>query len=490
MDLRKLLDSELTHEMIASQLDVKFIDELKPKISRMKDIININDIRDNSVLLERFPEANDLLNDINTILSKRFKFNVKILLANTKGASTNIIMPGSFNVLYNNNDWINGLKKYYESKKNQTFKNLKDVNDFNKNIDDYYHQIYKNVLAMERELDKFNITIDNKNATITGLPKDFYMLFKIDFCFMLNNKGDNEFADNFIAILLHEIGHNYTGFEKSYYGVKNSVTLLEATRETLNSGIKDETQILRIINKKMGIGTNGTNGELLLNLRNKMLPSTEEMDILAQTQTEQQADQFVSRFGLGGALASSLVKDSAWIRYSNANIENKLSENILLFVIVYIMNTLIFSLQSGSAFVAIMAVNVIFTAGWFFIMGTYIYLFLRMYSKQANHFLKNKSPYELDYQRVLRLKQDAIRQLRLLDKKDDKILVNRLMDNIVILDERLSFINSIMEEAKKDIFKKWMMENQFDPKSNSILTMNNLVQDLMENNLHIKTKQL
>jgi hypothetical protein len=34
------------------------------------------------------------------------------------------------------------------------------------------------------------------------------------------------------------------------------------------------------------------------------------------------------------------------------------------------------------------------------------------------------------------------------------------------------------------------MENQFDPKSNSILTMNNLVQDLMENNLHIKTKQL
>ena len=71
MDLRKLLDSELTHEMIASQLDVKFIDELKPKISRMKDIININDIRDNSVLLERFPEANDLLNDINTILSKR-----------------------------------------------------------------------------------------------------------------------------------------------------------------------------------------------------------------------------------------------------------------------------------------------------------------------------------------------------------------------------------------------------------------------------------
>jgi hypothetical protein len=185
-----------------------------------------------------------------------------------------------------------------------------------------------------------------------------------------------------------------------------------------------------------------------------------------------------------------LVKNSAWVRYVNSNIENKLSENILLFVIVYITNILMFSLQSGSAFIAVLAVNTIFTAGWFIIMGTYIYLFLRMYSKQANHFLKNKSPYELDYQRVLRLKQDAIRQLRLLDKKDDKILVNRLMDNIVILDERLSFINSIMEEAKKDIFKKWMMENQFDPKSNSILTMNNLVQDLMENNLHIKTKQL
>ena len=193
MDLRKLLDSELTHVMIASQLDVKFIDELKPKISRMKDIININDIRDNSVLLERFPEANDLLNDINAILSIRFKFNVKIVLANTRGASTNIIMPGSFNVLYGNNDWTSSLKKYFESKKNQTFKNLKDVNDFNKNIDDYYHQIYKNVLAMERELDKFNITIDNKNATITGLPKDFYMLFKIDFCFMLNTYGNNDF---------------------------------------------------------------------------------------------------------------------------------------------------------------------------------------------------------------------------------------------------------------------------------------------------------
>jgi hypothetical protein len=483
MDLRKLLDSELTHEMIASQLDVKFIDELKPKISRMKDIININDIRDNSVLLERFPEANDLLNDINTILSKRFKFNVKILLANTKGASTNIIMPGSFNVLYNNNDWINGLKKYYESKKNQTFKNLKDVNDFNKNIDDYYHQIYKNVLAMERELDKFNITIDNKNATITGLPKDFYMLFKIDFCFMLNTYGNNDFADNFIAILLHEIGHNYTGFEKAYYGVKNSITLLEATRETLNSGIKDETQILRVINKKMGIGTNGTKGELLLNLRNKMLPSTEEMDLLAQTQSEQQADQFVSRFGLGGTLASSLVKNSAWIRYSNPDMDQKLADDVL---IVNILSIGSFILVGSFTALGAIAVGVtVFMSGLLWLHST-----LKSYEGKANNFFKNKSPYELDYQRVLRLKQDAIRQLRLLDKKDDKILVNRLMDNIVILDERLSFINSIMEEAKKDIFKKWMMENQFDPKSNSILTMNNLVQDLMENNLHIKTKQL
>ena len=370
------------------------------------------------------------------------------------------------------------LNNFYDS-----FKNLKDVNDFNKNIDDYYHQIYKNVLAMERELDKFNITIDNKNATITGLPKDFYMLFKIDFCFMLNTYGNNDFADNFIAILLHEIGHNYTGFEKAYYGVKNSITLLEATRETLNSGIKDETQILRVINKKMGIGTNGTKGELLLNLRNKMLPSTEEMDLLAQTQSEQQADQFVSRFGLGGTLASSLVKNSAWIRYSNPEMDQKLADDVL---IVNILSIGSFILVGSFTALGAIAVGVtVFMSGLLWLHST-----LKSYEGKANNFFKNKSPYELDYQRVLRLKQDAIRQLRLLDKKDDKILVNRLMDNIVILDERLSFINSIMEEAKKDIFKKWMMENQFDPKSNSILTMNNLVQDLMENNLHIKTKQL
>ena len=336
---------------------------------------------------------------------------------------------------------------------------------------------------MERELDKFNITIDNKNATITGLPKDFYMLFKIDFCFMLNTYGNNDFADNFIAILLHEIGHNYTGFEKAYYGVKNSITLLEATRETLNSGIKDETQILRVINKKMGIGTNGTKGELLLNLRNKMLPSTEEMDLLAQTQSEQQADQFVSRFGLGGTLASSLVKNSAWIRYSNPEMDQKLADDVL---IVNILSIGSFILVGSFTALGAIAVGVtVFMSGLLWLHST-----LKSYEGKANNFFKNKSPYELDYQRVLRLKQDAIRQLRLLDKKDDKILVNRLMDNIVILDERLSFINSIMEEAKKDIFKKWMMENQFDPKSNSILTMNNLLQDLMENNLHIKTKQL
>ena len=125
--------------------------------------------------------------------------------------------------------------------------------------------------------------------------------------------------------------------------------------------------------------------------------------------------------------------------------------------------------------------------GW----GLIIIGILTAYLRKANNYFKKESIYELNQFRLLRLKQDNIRQLRLLDKKADKELVKKIMTNIEEIDARIKYILSTSEALKKNSYlRKVLIESQIDKDTKSLLDMNDLVYDLMENDLHVKYRKI
>lgn len=468
----------LTCEMIMPQTDTKFLTELRVLISDLANTVNSKDYRNTSVLIEENPGVHEKITKISEVLSKRFNFNISLTLEPSMGACTTVTVPGSLSIL-SNSDWMVSLKEYFDKKKGMIYKDIKTISDFKRNVDDYYNQLYKNVKAFDKILDNFNISIDLKNATISGLPKDYWLLMRADFCYLLNRKGNNLSPDELIAILLHEIGHNFTTFEKLYFNIRNSAVILDAIRDTANNGVKDIPSILKIVSKKMGNNPNKNSMELLVDLRRTTIGSLPGE--VVQYNNEQQADQFVTRFGLGAPLATGLTKYGAWVRITNATLVDKIETAVTTGIILSLL--VIPTIMVPAAFVA--ATVLLATTVGMYISNQLTNLTNNIQAKQSD------VAYEMDYTRTLRIKQDLIRQIRILDKVKDKLLIKQILESVEIIDEKLVFIENLIEKVKNNSWiERYIMARQFSDKQKSLIEMNDLVQELMENELHLKLLKL
>ena len=468
----------LTCEMIMPQTDTKFLTELRVLISDLANTVNSKDYRNTSVLIEENPGVHEKIIKISEVLSKRFNFNISLTLEPSMSACTTVTVPGSLSIL-SNSDWMVSLKEYFDKKKGMIYKDIKTMSDFKRNVDDYYNQLYKNVKAFDKILDNFNISIDLKNATISGLPKDYWLLMRADFCYLLNRKGNNLSPDELIAILLHEIGHNITTFEKLYFNIRNSAVILDAIRDTANNGVKDIPSILKIVSKKMGNNPNKNSMELLVDLRRTTIGSLPGE--VVQYNNEQQADQFVTRFGLGAPLATGLTKYGAWVRMTNATLVDKIETAVTTGIILSLL--VIPTIMVPAAFVA--ATVLLATTVGMYISNQLTNLTNNIQAKQSD------VAYEMDYTRTLRIKQDLIRQVRILDKVKDKLLIKQILESVEIIDEKLVFIENLIEKVKNNSWiERYIMARQFSDKQKSLIEMNDLVQELMENELHLKLLKL
>ena len=468
----------LTCEMIMPQTDTKFLTELRVLISDLANTVNSKDYRNTSVLIEENPGVHEKITKISEVLSKRFNFNISLTLEPSMSACTTVTVPGSLSIL-SNSDWMVSLKEYFDKKKGMIYKDIKTMSDFKRNVDDYYNQLYKNVKAFDKILDNFNISIDLKNATISGLPKDYWLLMRADFCYLLNRKGNNLSPDELIAILLHEIGHNFTTFEKLYFNIRNSAVILDAIRDTANNGVKDIPSILKIVSKKMGNNPNKNSMELLVDLRRTTIGSLPGE--VVQYNNEQQADQFVTRFGLGAPLATGLTKYGAWVRITNATLVDKIETAVSTGIVLSLL--VIPTIMVPAAFVA--ATVLLATTVGMYISNQLTNLTNNIQAKQSD------VAYEMDYTRTLRIKQDLIRQVRILDKVKDKLLIKQILESVEIIDEKLVFIENLIEKVKNNSWiERYIMARQFSDKQKSLIEMNDLVQELMENELHLKLLKL
>ena len=460
------LGNTLTHEMIHTQTDTTFLKEVEDRLTGIKNFVIQEDVRNIKYLLDN-KNIVKYLEEINEILTKRFGFEINIINRVGGGLSTLPVYPPQYNVL--NGDSINFLKhlsSFFNGKDmlDKVFKKAKDVKDKDMDYNDVYNNVYKSYKSLKEHLERNKVIIDLKNAKIHNLPKEYNVFIFVDICYVLHNKGQNRTPQDLMAGILHEIGHTYTAFEKSIYSVYNTMVLLDTIRETNNNNNKDVVNILEITSQKLGFKSD-KKGDTILALTaiqdalSGYVFTDDKSRQNARISSEQQADQFTSRFGYGKHFIEGL--DSYGYAYFRANgtLEQDYEENKPGIIVLFILLL------------------------YFFPIGIPILIMMVLGNKSEVQFYnKFEKKYDGEIRRILRIKQDAIRQIRLLDGKSiEKEMIKRLEDTIVFADFKIEMLSN---PNNRNFLNKFFDKYQYDSTTKKVVNMLEISESLMENDLH------
>lgn len=471
--LKSIIDSGmLTYEMIHTQSDRVFIPLVLKELEYIKTSIINSDTRNGKVLVDA-KDIQKSITKLSEILSDRFGFQINVIDKMHGNISTTPIYPPAFNVLNGSaTNFIASLTEYFSSK-DLKYLNAKNIFSFDKNVDDVYNNIYKSYKTLKEHLIKNNVVVDNKNAKIYNLPKDYNVFINIDFTFLLNTRGLNLTPEMLLGTILHEVGHVYTSFEKSILSVYNTVVLLDTIKESINNKNEDPINIIKITMGKISGEKNLFKDRDTISALIAMKSSLDGYNFAddkfyqnSRISAEQQADQFVSRFGYAKELTEALVKLGINERM-RVESDSMSPVGILLFFILFIL-----FVPAGAVLLVLIT-----------------YLAVISDKSTLQDFNKYDKLYDTGVRRLLRIKQDSIRQMRLLSKDIDKDLFKRLEDTILVVDANIKILTN---SENKTFLNKYFDKHQYDSKTKKVVNMLEITEELMENDLHylnLKLKQ-
>lgn len=455
------LGNTLTHEMIHTQTDIVFTKELEKELTYIKNEVNKEDIRSSKNFFKNV-EASKALKNISNILSKRFGFSINFIYEEGCGLCTIPVYPSEYNIVTDIAKYYNGENRY--KNKNETIMSPKDIKDFTESSDHVYQNIYKAFDSLNKKLKNENVVIDLKNAKIHNLPSEYNIFIIADIAYALHEKGLKWKPEELVAGILHEVGHSFTLFEKSIYTVKNTILLLDTVKEQLNSKNNNTDDIINITYKKMtnktSTGNSITTMAAMTDLLNGYSFVDDKFEQNSRISAEQQADQFASRFGYGKELVNLVAS-------FGDNYRVKTSLEVLL--------------EGGNigALIIFIAAAVINPVGTFFItLGLF---FMEIFGLRSYNQLWKQ--YDTDLRRYLRIKQDAIRQLRLYNKKDviNQAMYKRLEETILLVTTKIEIMSN---PNNRNFLNKFIDKFESDSKTKKVVNMLEISESLMENDLH------
>jgi len=451
--------SVLTTEAIHTQDDVVFVDKMLSVLDAMRSYVVANNIVDN------FKPTNDvefikIVTNLNHILTNRFGVKINLLASSNSVLSTNTIFPPEYNVL------LGDASVYYQwlSKKYKDAKVEKGaIHDTEKEQEKMYNKIYNSFKSLKSKMETSNVFVDLKNAKIYNAPENMFIFINYMPGMLFSEKIglDNR---EILSAILHEVGHNITSIYNSFKHITNTTVVLDAMHETINvrngsplDGIKlsyknltgKELKSKTVINAAValksvysGVGVNGDDN---------LVSTSTDAEILA--------DQFAARFLLGDALVSGLLKLGSHSR-PNTQVESfmlYIHENALLTVMISI---------------AVWPVAVM--------MPFYIFGLLVNSVSDLKQYNKTGRVYPDFTKRMLRIKQDSVRQIRLLkDNPSNKATIDKLVEVVDSIN-----INLDMFKDNKSLTTKIVESFQYSKDDENLLAFNDTIINLMENDLH------
>lgn len=467
-------NERVAQEMIASQLNDPVVGELELAFKNVFDTYLEKGYSASSQFFKD-KDCNRLFNTIDTIVFKRFGLKIKHIANDDGNYGIFVTPPINFNILNKN---IENTYEYVEAEYGSgSYRPADKIETFERDGAAVIHHWYESMKAINKQLEISGIKIDLNKAKITGLPDDYILFVLCNLDFLISKKLT---PLEMVAVLLHEIGHAFTHIENSYRTITNTTILIETIKENMLDKNKSLKETMVIAYEKIL----ETSSPDLKNKDEKVIILTFASDFIrdcvgfnsaghGETDSEQLADQFSGRFGLGTELAASLAK----INYTDSDI---LMMYIKQFTIMSILAALYTYL---STFALAMAVSAFFAT--FIIMAISVIIAMLIASVLTHGNTSGGQTYDDIKQRIVRIRNELVRRLR--GNHLDTNIISAIIKQLDMTDD----VIRKMPEDKGNVFDKII--RSFSTKAKHMIeikTIEQLLENTMANDLYVSSAKL
>lgn len=455
---------QISKETIAPQPNDYIVGKLEELITNLYKAIDSG---------EQVGTRANLINEISSSLTKRFGVPIKVLDSNNKELCTFPVMfKDHHTFLYEATvgELSDDIKSIYGSAKRGD-KNIKDMTMINtsnladtkaltnKLLENY--KIAENLKAFE------NITIDVNKAYIKGIDKDVLAPMLIDFEWVHTECKITPIET--VAVMMHEMGHIFTWIEYNRKMVKNTTVLLETLKEDIAKKGKTpkeayENAYYKITKQKINTNNETEAGIELYKVTNPYMDSGTNK--YSFTDSEQQADQFAGRFGLGKELATALPR-----------LVKGYNKDFIRGVAIQCSLTIVAVLLAGLSALSIISAGI----SMFLIWSIYSNVF------RTPTPINGEQTYDDMIQRMNRLKTEMIRTIRIYNKELCPDYVNYLIKNIEATDRIIKELPSPMVPLNH---KLWSVLSSKFATGADMRLIEQLIEDTQENMLYVAAYKL
>lgn len=480
----------ISNEMIAYQKNDYVVTALTEQFTKLVDAMRQLNLTKN-IDIFRAKETANILKTIDGIVLERFGIHIRHIPIKDSGYCVFVTFPKTYSVLSRDTaDTYEQVLSLLRNYNGNMYNHVETVDDIKINedtdIDSYYLQIYKNFANNIDKMDKYlrshKVKIDLQNAKIYNLPTDIGLTVGADFNILVNKALLS--PKELTAVFLHEIGHAFTHIEYLYRSTHNTSVLLDTLIDTIRNKNKPVKESLLLAYKAADDSVD------LDKLKDKdtLSVSIAVFDAFVKKNTwigdtryssidsEQLADNFSGRFGLGPELATAL--DKCIQNYVKLARISYLGYSVLTIVITgaLLAFLLVTGLGSILSFIAIPALIA-------FLNCLYIVYHIIFGINYGGITFENT--YDDDRQRFARIKYEMIRILRSNDLPKDVIETNiAAIENIDRIMEKSPKPNAgVIDFIYRNLFSKGRRLAEFRD-------IEQLTEKLMENDLHVAGNKL
>lgn len=459
----------ISTEVIDTQIEDKAIDKINIHFENIIRLIDFYRIKSGLACFKN-ENIKKEYEAIDKILYERFKLKFKHVFGSTAYAILPLKLDKASALQEDAKEAVDALRKYSEMcNKDPKCKIYKDT-DTIYNSDNIPQALsilkktYSNIKSLEKTLGGKGLKVDFEKATITGFNQEEPIFIMCDPFLLFNyiNLSPKEAT----AILLHEIGHAFTFISTGYREVKQTTLLVESFINTVSK--EDRLKSFNMYLKKnynKELKGDSYDATVIVDLVKDKLLDPNINNVLAYSDSEQQADQFVARFGLGIELSVGLHKVNKLI---TDNSISTLPATIIVNIEIIFMLFIFFSLTGVGIFILIICLKMITEFIVKVLSGT-------TYIKET--------VYDDNEDRLRRIKQDIIRQIRTAQ------VPNSNMKKYIDAVEYLTTITRLYANEKSIIFSlgnlaPWNIDKYV------MTRMQKLIENTSENELHVAKNKL
>jgi hypothetical protein len=475
-------EETLSTEMIDPQLNDGVVQSLKVTFEELIEAMGkYKPLRYYYFFINR--KISKIINKIDSLLSSRFGITFKHTSGDGIGYAVFTAPPKNYNVLYKDiEDVYDNVSKYLNvlNKSEENIKDIPNIKDSERDYDDIMFRWRKSMDILENTLNTSGVIVDRQHAKIIGLPKEYTIFLVADFYGLINDLKLE--SKELVAVLLHEVGHAFTHIEYSYRTITNTSVLIDTIRENIevkNMSYK-ESLILSykdIEGKDLSSLKGKSEVTVTLNVLERFVKEHKGFNasMYGTIDSEQLADQFSGRFGLGVELITSL--DKIYKHYGNYYLSEEFLASMTSYWLFAFLYGLIGTASIGAA--TIIGIAAIFFLGAIIIFSSIIDSIITIGGMNKEKIYDDKK------QRLKRIRNEMVRMIR--SSKLDKDMVKSILSQLDDIDKTINFL----PEHDGNFLDKFM--RSFTGAGKRLVELEKLEQmteGLMENNLYIASAKL